>query len=363
MKNLMYLSVIIPCYNSESCIGPLLKCLENQTIGIENLDIIFVDDYSKDGTCMKLKEFQKYHPQNVTIIENDKNYGVSYSRNQGIENSHTPYVTFADHDDVLERELCEVLYENIIKNDCEIVMCAHDYITEKEIYGICEKNRNGNSPCSNEQQINQPATQIFKLQNQTERKKFMLQFRNDLECWSKLIHKNFLLEHRIDFPKGMWGEDFYWWNLIEMNLNSLCWVPRILYHHIRKNEPVTSKEMQNWMPAQLLLNLEAKKRGLYQEYYEILDLELYEVGFASTLYYWIMGNNYSVPELEALRQIVLKETTDIFHNTYICNKEFRFRYSEYALQLLREEITINSIRDFLRNMIAVLSVIGIPLVK
>lgn len=111
----MLLSVIIPCYNSESCIEPLLICLENQTIGIENIEIIFVDDYSVDGTCLKLKEFQKRHPQNVVIIENDKNYGVSYSRNRGVEKSHTPYITFADHDDVLELNLYETLHESIKK--------------------------------------------------------------------------------------------------------------------------------------------------------------------------------------------------------------------------------------------------------
>lgn len=140
-----------------------------------------------------------------------------------------------------------------------------------------------------------------------------------------------------------------------MNLNSLCWIPCVLYHHVRKDGLPASKEMQNWMMAQLLLNQEAKRRGVYQEFSEILDLELYEVGFASTLYYWILGNNFSVQELEELRQAIIKETTDIFHNPYICGKNFRYRYSEYALELLKEEITASSIRDFLKSIITVLT--------
>lgn len=351
----MLLSVIIPCYNSVSCIEPLLHCLENQTIGIENIEIIFVDDYSVDGTRMKLKEFQQKNPQNVQIIENDKNYGVSYSRNRGVERSHTPFITFADHDDILERTLYETLYEQIVKNDCEIAMCAHDYIAEKdENTGGYSWDSNISKRSSGGQQVEQPLAQMFELRDHAARQRFMLQFRNDLECWSKLIRKSFLLEHNIVFPEGMWGEDFYWWSLIEMNLNSLCWIPRVLYHHVRKDGSSASKEMHNWMKAQLLLNQETKRRGLYEDFWEILDLELYEVGFASTLYYWILGNNFSVQELEEFRRAVIRETTDIFHNTYICSKNFRYRYSEYAWELLKDEITASSVRDFLKSIVAVL---------
>ena len=343
----MLLSVIIPCYNYMKCIDPLLDCLECQTIGIENIEIIFVDDYSVDGTRMKLKEFQQNHPQNVQIIENDKNYGVSYSRNRGVEKSHAPFVTFADHDDVLERTLYETLYENIVKNECEIAMCAHDYIAEEDKntrWGVYEAD-DGQEWYS---------SQIFELQDNVQRNQFMLQFRNDLECWSKLIRKSFLLEHTIVFPEGMWGEDFYWWSLIEMHLNSLCWIPNVLYHHARKDGQSASKEIDNWMSAQLLLNQEAKRRGIYQDFSEILDLELFEIGFASTVYYWVLGNNFSVQELEVLRRDVIRETTDIFHNPYICSKNFRYRYSEYALELLKEEITERTIRDFLKSIVAVL---------
>ncbi len=348
----MLISVIIPCYNSMNCIDPLLHCLKQQTIGIENLEIIFVDDDSVDGTRTKLKEFQQCYPQNVRIIENDKNHGVSYSRNRGVEESHSPFVTFADHDDVLECTLYEILYESMLKNDCEIVMCAHDYIVEKDGNTGQVYSRDGNA--GKLFSSGQPVAQLFELRDHAARQRFMLQFRNDLECWSKLIRKSFLLEHTIAFPEGMWGEDFYWWSLIEMNLNSLCWIPSVLYHHVRKDGPPASKEIHNWMMAQLLLNQEAKRRGFYQDFWEILDLELYEVGFASTLYYWILGNNFSVQELEELRRYVLNETTDIFHNTYICNKNFRYRYSEYALELLKEEITESSVRDFLKNIVAAL---------
>lgn len=345
----MLLSVIIPCYNSVNCIEPLLHCLKQQTIGMENIEIIFVDDNSADGTLTKLQEFQKSHPQNVQIIENDKNHGVSYARNRGVEESHSPFVTFADHDDVLEPTTYETLYENILKYDCEIAMCAHDYVTERVKYrgGITHE-------IYSAQQVGETSAQIFELRDHEARKKFMLQFRNDLECWSKLIRKSFLLDHTIAFPEGMWGEDFYWWSLIEMNLNSLCWIPSVLYHHVRKDGPPASKEMHNWMMAQLLLNQEAKRRRFYEDFRKILDLELYEVGFASTSYYWILGNNFSVQELEELRRAVLRETTDIFHNTYICSKNFRYRYSEYALELLKEEITESSVRDFLKNIVAAL---------
>lgn len=353
----MLLSIIIPCYNSVDCIEPLLLCLEHQTIGIENLEIIFVDDASTDGTRMRLMEFQNRYPQNVQIIENDKNYGVSYARNRGVEKSRTSLVTFADHDDVPEYTIYETLYKSLMKSGCEIAMCAHDYITHETKIpreGECGCNNKFGRRHSLEQQTEFPPVQIFELTEHTVREMFMMQFRNDLECWSKLIRKSFLLEHNIVFPEGMWGEDFYWWMLVEMNLNSLCWVPSVLYHHTRKSRPSVSKEMHNWMSAQLLLNHEAKSRGLYQYFWEILDLELFEIGFASTLYYRILKNNFSVEELEELRQVVIRETTDILNNTYVRGQNFRYRYSEYALGLLEEEVTAEHIRDFLKSIVVLL---------
>ena len=44
------ISVIIPCYNVEAYIDKCVESLINQTFGIDNMELIFVDDASADNT-------------------------------------------------------------------------------------------------------------------------------------------------------------------------------------------------------------------------------------------------------------------------------------------------------------------------
>lgn len=48
------ISVIIPCYNAVNYLDSSVSCLVNQSIGIENLELIFVNDASTDKTYENL---------------------------------------------------------------------------------------------------------------------------------------------------------------------------------------------------------------------------------------------------------------------------------------------------------------------
>jgi len=61
------LSIIIPCYNAAKYIDNCFQSLENQTIGIKNLEIIFVNDASTDNTLTYLMDFEQKYPENVLI--------------------------------------------------------------------------------------------------------------------------------------------------------------------------------------------------------------------------------------------------------------------------------------------------------
>lgn len=85
------LSVIIPVYNGENYIE---HCL-NQLIGYD-IQIIVVDDGSKDHTKNILANFEKY--PNVQIIYN-AHKGVSFTRNSALQFVDTKYFAFVDCDD------------------------------------------------------------------------------------------------------------------------------------------------------------------------------------------------------------------------------------------------------------------------
>ncbi len=115
------LSIIIPVYNSEKYIKDSLDSLINQTIGIENLEVIIVNDASTDSTWDILNEYCLNYP-NFKVINLEKNIGAAYGpRNIAIENVTTNYIMFLDADDTFTPTACEVLYNEIKETDANMV--------------------------------------------------------------------------------------------------------------------------------------------------------------------------------------------------------------------------------------------------
>ena len=51
----MRVSVVVPVYNSEEYISRTINSIINQTLGFENIELIFVDDNSTDSSCEIIK--------------------------------------------------------------------------------------------------------------------------------------------------------------------------------------------------------------------------------------------------------------------------------------------------------------------
>lgn len=95
MKSLV--SVVIPVYNAESTIVGTIDSVLNQTY--KNLEIILVDDGSKDNSNKIMADYIENHKDaNIKLITK-KNGGVSSARNAGIDNSTGDYIAFLDSDD------------------------------------------------------------------------------------------------------------------------------------------------------------------------------------------------------------------------------------------------------------------------
>lgn len=119
------ISVIIPCYNLEAYIEKCIESLENQTY--KNMEIICVDDCSKDNTYELLKKLEKQY-DNIVVLQNDKNGGAAYARNNALKVAKGEYIGFVDADDYISQDYYEKLIEkaedekaDIVTTDIEIV--------------------------------------------------------------------------------------------------------------------------------------------------------------------------------------------------------------------------------------------------
>jgi glycosyltransferase involved in cell wall biosynthesis len=84
-------SIIIPAYNEEKAIGPLLKELLAK-FSREYAEIIVVNDASKDGTVDVVKQFP------VRLISNVQNSGYGYSLKEGIKAAEAEHIIIMDAD-------------------------------------------------------------------------------------------------------------------------------------------------------------------------------------------------------------------------------------------------------------------------
>ncbi len=113
------ISIIIPIYNTEQYLNKCLNSVCNQTY--TNLEIICINDGSTDSSLDILRSIQD---ERIKIID-ITNHGVGYARNLGIKEASGEFMIFIDSDDYVEKDYCERLLENQIKNSSDLVYCGH----------------------------------------------------------------------------------------------------------------------------------------------------------------------------------------------------------------------------------------------
>lgn len=118
MKNNDLVSIIMPTYNREKTIQIAVDSILNQTYS--NIELIIVDDGSKDKTIEKL---QKINDERIKIFKLDKNMGANYARNFGIKKATGKYITFQDSDDIADLIKIEELLNFVKQEKCEVVFC------------------------------------------------------------------------------------------------------------------------------------------------------------------------------------------------------------------------------------------------
>ncbi|WP_407423993.1 glycosyltransferase family 2 protein [Methanobrevibacter sp.] len=114
------ISIIIPAYNAEKYLAQALDSVVNQSIGVENLEVIIVNDASTDGTREIIDRYCSKHP-NFKAIHLEENTGAAWGpRNIALEKASSDYVMFLDADDTYEEDACEVLYTEIVSSDANV---------------------------------------------------------------------------------------------------------------------------------------------------------------------------------------------------------------------------------------------------
>jgi len=106
------LSIIIIAYNTGKFISQAIRSVLYQTH--KNLELIIINDGSTDSTKTIVEAFDD---SRIRYFENEKNEGIVYSRNKGLELAKGEYIGMLDADDIAYPEKFEKQIDFLEKNN------------------------------------------------------------------------------------------------------------------------------------------------------------------------------------------------------------------------------------------------------
>lgn len=132
------ISIIVPVYNVEEYLEECLESIINQTY--KNIEIILIDDGSTDRSGEICDKYSKIDSR-VKVFHQD-NKGIGATRNVGLSHATGEYIGWVDSDDIIDKNMYEVLLKNMINANASISCCNHVEIKGK--YEITKYQNNDN---------------------------------------------------------------------------------------------------------------------------------------------------------------------------------------------------------------------------
>ena len=225
------ISVIIPVYNVSDYIQRAFDSILNQTIGFENLEVIFVDDASTDGSDQIIKDYaDKYDNVNGFFLENNSG-SAGKPRNVGISNATSDYIMFLDPDDIFMDNACEILFDEITGENCDIVSGVHTIDGVNPFPNLWLKTLFGEEYLfeSKINEVNQMVDENFSLKIDSIDERGSIITNHGLA--SKIFKKDFLIDNDIRFPEEIVAQDSVFLLNAFLNASGIKFINKFIYRY------------------------------------------------------------------------------------------------------------------------------------
>ncbi|MFP7709281.1 glycosyltransferase family 2 protein [Vibrio cyclitrophicus] len=214
------LSVIVPIYNSDKFLKRCIESIVDQSIGLINIELILVDDASKDESAKIIKEYIELYPQSIKGIFLPSNLKQGGARNAGLEVATGKYISFIDSDDWIDAEMLLSLFKLAENNEYDIVDCD---INIHDGTKVVRQQISGSARCCH-----------------LDKDALIFQFGS---VCTKLYKRKFFdrNEYGFRFPENMFFEDNYLMPFIALNTSSYGKLNKFYYNYFIDPNSTTRK--------------------------------------------------------------------------------------------------------------------------
>ncbi|MFD9223920.1 glycosyltransferase family 2 protein [Streptomyces sp. NPDC002730] len=115
-------TVVVAVYNTMPYLTECLNSLVGQSIGLDRLEIVAVDDGSTDDSGAELDRFAKKYPDTVKVIHQANSGGPAAPSNRALDVATGRYVYFIGSDDYLGKEALERMVACAEKHESDVVV-------------------------------------------------------------------------------------------------------------------------------------------------------------------------------------------------------------------------------------------------
>lgn len=271
------ISVIVPCFNVTEYIDKCMESLLNQTIGLDNIEIILVDDASTDGnsTVERLLQYEKKFSENIMVILLEGNMRQGGARNVGIQYATGEYLLFCDADDYLSLCAMERLYNAAKKYEADVV----EFVMKK-IWDYSE---------IDETLVSGEKSYFLDMSDEKVREEVIDLSLEEfgLGCMNKLYRTDMIREYKIQFAEHLIYEEPSFTLPVRLYEQRHLYLDEVLYYYIqRQGSTMYGLDKQRYLDSIKVWNLlieDLNERGFLDQYYDKLSKMYYDWGFLLNL--------------------------------------------------------------------------------
>ena len=295
------LSVIIPVFNAEDYIKECLDSVVDQSLGIDNIEVIIVNDNSCDSTLDIISQYTDKYPS-FKLISNKSNLGPGESRNMALKEVSSDYVTYLDADDFISQNAYEDALSKINEFNADLLIYNWETYTGSDYV----------EPINIHQQNTLENKLITDIKQNP--KLFL-----STAPWNKIYHRS--LFKYLKFSKGFY-EDNIVAILALINAKRIFLSKDSIYYY-RKNSDSTTENIT--VDSSIHLSNSIKEIfDLRYEYPEFLNyLKLLNINFIYDNLFWTYYYNWALADelkiINKLKSVIIplkKEDIDRFKQLF-----------------------------------------------